>query len=33
MRSSERFRLVKGFPYGARPPHPINIKVHCPIEG
>jgi hypothetical protein len=28
MRSSERFRLVKGFPYGARPPHPINIKIH-----
>jgi hypothetical protein len=27
-RSPDRFRLVKGFPCGARPPHPINIKGH-----
>jgi hypothetical protein len=27
-RSPNRFRLVKGFPCGARPPHPINIKGH-----
>jgi hypothetical protein len=26
--SPDRFRFVKGFPCGARPPHPINIKGH-----
>jgi hypothetical protein len=27
-RSPDRFRLVKVFTCGARPPHPINIKGH-----
>jgi hypothetical protein len=31
-RSLDRFRLVKGFPFGARPPHPIKYKGTQPIE-